>query len=330
MEFKITASEAANLWLFITSNKSSMCLLEHGLRHVDDTDTKRILEHAKQAAEWIIHQASVLYEKAGFPNPIGFGKEDVTLDAPRLFSDRWQLFDIQIMSQYGLSGYSLAYGECSTPVIREFLSRCIEKTRELNHTINEVIVQKGQAAMPIYPNPSDKAEMIQKRSFLSGWFGHQRPMNLIEVNNILFSLRGVILAKTKFMAFSQIARDEKVKTYCARGTEMCAKRIELLQSIMTHEQLPFQATFETEVTDSTTSPFSDRLIMYRSLLLCQLAIARYGTAFSTSTRKDFSTTYTRLIAETSVYAEDGLNLMIDKEWYEQPPLITNRDQLAKQ
>jgi hypothetical protein len=77
MEFKITAGEAANLWLFITSNKSSMCLLEHGLRHVDDTDTKRILEQAKQVAEWVIQHASVLYEKGGFPNPIGFGKEDV-------------------------------------------------------------------------------------------------------------------------------------------------------------------------------------------------------------------------------------------------------------
>jgi hypothetical protein len=39
--------------------------------------------------------------------------------------------------------------------------------------------------------------------------------------------------------------------------------------------------------------------------------------------------YIRLTAEIAAFAEDGLNIMIDNGWLEQPPQATDRDKLAK-
>ncbi|MCQ6282146.1 DUF3231 family protein [Bacillus sp. EB600] len=44
----------------------------------------------------------------GFPQPIGFGNQDVTLNKPRLFSDVYCLHYLNIMSIYGTQGYSAA------------------------------------------------------------------------------------------------------------------------------------------------------------------------------------------------------------------------------
>ncbi|MFX4261710.1 DUF3231 family protein [Pelotomaculum propionicicum] len=45
-------------------------------------------------------------------------------------------------------------------------------------------------------------------------------------------------------------------------------------------------------------------------------------------RRDLSATFIRLIAEILDYAGDGLNIMINNGWFEQPPQAVNHEALA--
>lgn len=105
---------------------------------------------------------------------------------------------------------------------------------------------------------------------------------------------------------------------------MCKKRIEKIQELNSNENLPFLPTYETEITDSLTSPYSERLIMFQAVSLAQIAIARYGNALSFMTRRDLSSMFAMLIVETGTFLDDGLELMIEKNWFEQPPLAADR------
>lgn len=326
MEFKPTAGEISNIWRYIIGNQSHLCLLEHWITHAEDEDLRIILQRSKDLAQQIVKDGLELYKRAGFPPPIGFTiNKDVIPDAPRLMSDKLVLFILQILSEYGVYGYGLTIGKTETPEVLAFIKKCLVNSTELYQHITEAIYKKGHQHQPAYIAPPKQAELVQEQSFLAGWWGEQRPVSAIEIDSLFYSLRGVMLAKIMLMAFSQIAKDPTVQKYCKRGKEIAAKRVEKLQTLNASENLPFLASYESEITDSSTSPFSDQLIMFEALSLVEIAISRYGNALSIVARRDLSAMFASYIVETGTFLDDGLSLMIEKKWFEQPPMASERN-----
>jgi hypothetical protein len=307
MEFKPTAGEIANIWKYVIGNQAHLCFLEHWMHHAEDEELKMILQKSKAIANQIVNQGIELYQKAGFPQPIGFSLDkDATPDVPRLMSDKAIFFILQVLSEYGVYGYGLTLGKIETTEVMTFFDTCLKNSAELYRFITEIIKKKGYQHQSIYIPIPKQAEFVHEQSFLAGWWGEQRPVNSIEIDSLIFSLRGAILAKTIYMMLSQIAKDSKVQKFCHRGMEVTKKRVEKIQSLNTAENLPFQATYETELTDSSISPFSERLIMFEAMSLAEIAIARYGNALSAVVRRDLVTMFSLYIVETGTFLDDGL------------------------
>jgi hypothetical protein len=114
-----------------------------------------------------------------------------------------------------------------------------------------------------------------------------------------------------------------------RARHVCQKHFEILAKMLKEDNLHIPRTFDSEVTDSTTPPFSDKLMLYLTSTLLSSAIGYYGEAMAMCQRRDLAVNYAKMIAEIGVLAEDGMNLLIDNEWMEQPPLATNHEDLAK-
>jgi hypothetical protein len=325
MDFKPTAGEISNIWKYVIGNQAHLCFLEHWMHHAEDKELKVILQKSKDIANHIVNQGIELYQKAGFPQPIGFSLDkDVILDVPRLMSDKLIFFILQVLSEYGVYGYGLTLGKIETSEVMSFFQTCLRNSAELYQFITEIIKKKGYQHQSVYIPIPKKVEFVQEQSFLAGWWGEQRPVNAIEIDSLIFSLRGIILAKTMYMMLSQIAKDSKVRKFCKRGMKITKNRVEKIQSLNTAENLPFQATYETELTDSSISPFSERLIMFEGMSLAEIAIARYGNSLSAVVRRDLSSMFSLYIFETGTFLDDGLSLMIEKKWFEQPPLAAER------
>jgi hypothetical protein len=99
-------------------------------------------------------------------------------------------------------------------------------------------------------------------------------------------------------------------------------------TILTKEDLSSPKTWVSEVTNSTVSPFSDKLMLYHIVTLVSSAVGYYGAGLSVSQRRDIAAEYTKFMAEVGLYAEDGCELLIKYGWLEQPPLADNRQTLA--
>nr|WP_318281090.1 DUF3231 family protein [Paenibacillus bovis] len=83
------------------------------------------------------------------------------------------------------------------------------------------------------------------------------------------------------------------------------------------------------VTDSTTAPFSDKLMMFHMGLLSAAGTGNYATSAAASQRTDLVIAYERLSLEIALYAKDGANIMIRNGWMEQPPTTVDKDELIK-
>lgn len=84
----------------------------------------------------------------------------------------------------------------------------------------------------------------------------------------------------------------------------------------------------TEVTTSTTSPFSDRLILGLISLSNSAAISFIGSSLSSASRIDLTTEYSKLLVEIMKYGKDGMDLLIEREWMEEPPHAPDRKKIA--
>jgi hypothetical protein len=322
MPFKPTAGEIANIWQFIITNQSHVCLMEHWMHHAEDPGVQTILKQGHKMANWIVKEGITLYKKAGFPPPIGFSVEkDVTTDTPKLMTDQLVLTVLHILSEYGVYGYGLTLGKTVTPEVLSYFQTCLKDSVKLYQMITEEVTRKGQGLKPVYAPAPERAEMIEHQNFLFGWRGEQRSLILPEVDNLLFSFRGVLLAKMMFMIFEKLVKDPEVKKIVGKAKKVAAKRLETFQNLGASEGLPFQPTFENDIAGVTESPYSDRLILFKTMVLAQISVARYGNALSSVMRRDLNVLYAQLIVESGLFIEDAMKVMIDKKWMDQPPLL---------
>ena len=108
------------------------------------------------------------------------------------------------------------------------------------------------------------------------------------------------------------------------------QQIKDFSKIMQTDNLPVPKSWETEVTTSTDSPFSDKLMLYHIGFLFQVAQAYHGAGLAAAMRTDLVATYEGTILQNLMLTKKWFNIMIQNKWLEQPPLAPNRKEIAKE
>jgi hypothetical protein len=186
------------------------------------------------------------------------------------------------------------------------------------------MIKKGLHHPEVYIPTPNHMEKVSKQSFLAGWFADRRPINSAEITQIVFNFRSTEFNKTFLKSFAQVTPSKQLKKHFQRGVEMFQKQLDIFQSILTENDLPKIPTWDSEITDTTISPFSDRLMLYKMTLLASEVAGRYGTSLATIQRRDLGAHYMRLITEVLQYGEDCMNLIIEHQFIDQLPMAKER------
>lgn len=325
---RLTSPEMASLWTAYLNDTMAICVIKYMLEKVEDSEIKPVFEYALSLAEQHIQAITGIFKEENFPIPFGFTEHDVNLSAPRLFSDAFWLMYLNEMTIHGITGYAVALTTATRSDICEYYTKCNTSAMELFHKTTDVLLSKGIFSRPPYISTPKDADFVKKQSFISGWFGDRRPLNAIEISNIFFNLKKDIVSRALQLGFSQVAKSKEVRDYMVRGGDITFKHIEVFSSILHENDLPSPNRWESEVTNSTIAPFSDKLMIYHAMVLIATAVGFYGAGMAVCLRTDLALQYQRIITETQKYAEDGINIMIENNWMEQPPQADDRKALA--
>ncbi|WP_408009952.1 DUF3231 family protein [Pseudalkalibacillus sp. A8] len=326
---KLTSSELANLWTTYQSSTMIICGLEYFLTTVEDEEIRNILQYVLDFSTNHIQSISEILNGENYPLPVGFTKNDVNPGAPRLFSDAMVLVYILNMGRLSMSAESLMFSLSARDDVAGFYSQALTKSKELTDQSRKLALQKGlYVRTPYLPIP-DKVDFVKRQRFLFGWFGDRRPLVGTEISNLVFNAERNALGEALITGFGQVAQSNEVWKYMARGREISSKHYEVFSSILNEEHLSSAQKMTSEVSDSTTAPFSDKLMMFHIAGLIASGIGQYGVSVSVSPRRDLGVHYARLSGELAKYAEDGANIMIENGWMEEPPKAADRDQLTK-
>ncbi|MFD2043124.1 DUF3231 family protein [Ornithinibacillus salinisoli] len=321
---KLTAAEVSGLWLQYMGDSMAICVYKYFLKIVEDRDIKSIIEISLQLADEHIIKITEILKEENFQVPIGFTEHDLNLNAPRLFSDKFLLFYSYIMTIHGLTAYSLALTNSQRKDIQNYFFECMITSKELFQKIVHLSKSKGVfTKVPPIPSPQ-KVEYIKSSGIISNLFGEKRPLNSSELSNLFFNSKKTGFIRSLSIGFSQVAVREDVRNFMLKNVKLAGKDAESFDMILQQENLPTPDNWDNEVTNSTISPFSDKLMMFHAAFLVNSALSYYGAALGSSLRSDMVVNYYTVHNHAMQAGAICYNIMVKYGWLEKQPEADNK------
>ena len=325
----ISAPEVAVLWTQYQNESLASCIMKYLIAKNQDDLFREILEFALSLSQKHIRFIKTIFEQEGYAIPDGFTDKDIDVLAPKLFGDCFALHYLGNMSRLGIAAHGLSLCSSAHADIRNFYKQNLAESVELNEKTVTTMLDKGIYIRPPSIPPSTSVHYAAKQGFLGNLFKETRPLTAIEIMNLFINIQTNVIGKAIMTGFSQVASSPQIRDYFLRGKNIAQKHIDIFNDKLAKDDLTGTLPIEPLITDSTQSPFSDKLMLFHTAALVQAGIGNYGVAISTSQRYDIVIDYTRLMAEVGTYSEDGANLLIENGWFEEPPQAVNRKELAK-
>jgi hypothetical protein len=327
---KLTSSEIAFLWNTYMNDCMAACLLTHFLDTVTDPEVEPLLRQNLETSQKHLHAIQEIFQSENIVQPIGFSiEEHVIQKTPKLFSDVFYMQYLIHLNKYELVATATAIAIASRKDIRELYTSFLEDAQRLYDKIINLMLQKGIYIRPPHMTYPDKIDYIEEQSFFNGWIGHTRPLLGIEVSNLFHSLLHNHIGKQVCIGFAQVTKDQEISNYFMRGKDLSSKISNDIHNLLQENDVPPATNWDASVTNSTSAPFSDQLMLFIISSLSSIGNASYGSSLAMSMRRDIGLLYQKFIIKSLDYGKDGLNLMIERKWMEQPPHFLDREQLAK-
>ncbi|RSK29163.1 DUF3231 family protein [Bacillus sp. HMF5848] len=327
---KLTSSEIGSLWGEFVNGTMTDVVNTYMFSIIEDEQIKAIFADAIETFKKQKEQISSFLKDEDFPVPIGFSETDLFKGKQRLFTDIFCLNYLHIMTLHGLLGHSTSLGVSVRKDLRSFYDSCDNDAKRMYHQTIELLLEKGNFQRDPLFYPTESPEFISSKDFTDGFFGKGRKLAATEIISISFNLKKSIMAKTLSIAFSQVAQTSEVRKFLSDSEKTADRQIKAFSKIMQADNLPVPKSWETEVTNSTDSPFSDKLMLYHIGFLFQAAQNYHGAGLASAMRTDLVTAYEGTILKNLLITKKWFDLMEKNRWLEQPPLAPNRKEISSQ
>jgi hypothetical protein len=315
----LTAAEVSALWLQYLGDSMAVCVYKYFLNIVENNEIKPILEFALQLAESHITKITEFLDSANFQIPKGFTENDVNVNAPRLFSDQFLLFYSYIMTIHGITAYGLAVTNTERQDIQDYFFDCTISSKELFQKIVELAKnQPKYTSVPSIPSPHG-VEFMESPGIISNLIGDKRPLNSSEISTLFFNSTKTGFVSSLSLAFGQVAVREDVRNFMLKNVKLAGKDAESFDAILQQDHLPIPEKWDDEITDSTVSPFSDKLIMFHAGFLVNAALTYYGASLGSSYRSDIIVNYSKVFTHAMEAGAISYNIMVKHGWLEKQP-----------
>jgi hypothetical protein len=329
-KLKLTSSEIGTLWGEYVNGTAVDIVNRYMVSIIEDEQIKAIFEDAIKTFEKQKQQIVTFMENEGFPVPIGFTEFDLFKGKQRLFTDIFCLNYLHIMTLHGLLGHSTSLAVSVREDLRFFYDSCDNDGKRMYHQTIDLLLEKGSFQRDPLFYPAQNPEHVSSQDFTDGFFGKGRTLAATEIIAISFNLKKSIMAKTLSIAFSQVAQTKEVRKFLEDSEKASEGHIKMFSKIMQADNLPVPKSWETEVTTSTDSPFSDKLMLYHIGFLAQAAQNYHGAGLASAMRTDLVAAYESVILKNLMVTKKWFNIMVQNKWLEQPPLAPNRKEIAKE
>lgn len=327
---RMTAAEIAELWATFMQYTMLNGVFRYFVKTCEDAAIKALLSETMSRFQTRTTFVAEAFNEENIPIPMGFTEDDVDLSAPKLFSDVFMLHYLKNMIRIALMLNSQNLNMASRPDIRDFYNEILESVIRLNIQTHDLMLAKGVLPRPPFVTVAQEVEHVHQPDFLAGLFVKPRPLLTAEIAHLYYTTLTNAVGRSFLAGLKQVTSDVEVKDYFSQGIELADSIITALTNVAEAEGIHFSLVRDEDISESTQSPFSDKIMMYHINLINTIGVGMLGLSAAGSPRHDLVTIYGQYIIGAGVYLEKGVKIMMANDWLEEPPQILNREELSGQ
>ena len=300
-KIQLTSSELGTLWMLYISKSSKIVIFDLLKDKTIDKEAQNILISAITESQNVKNQIETIFKNEKTVIPMGFNKNDIVREAPPLFDDLFNIMFLRQMTKL-VAAHSAIYSTMSyAKEVQDAFKITYDAVNKYYGITTNYLLGKGVLAKPPYVTMPKEVEFIEDNIF---------GMQLMT-------------------GFAQVATESEVKKYFIEGKELSKKIVSELSDLLLQSDIQPPSTWAGRATDSTESPFSDKLMMYITSLISSSAIGYNALGTSFSLRSDLHGKLGLISKDIFNYSKKGGKIMIEHKWMEEPPQMEDRNQLTK-
>lgn len=320
----LISSELAFLWKMYQSETLSRCVMQHFHATVEDPQTKELTQRILTKQDEHIRTIRDTFVQEQIPVPVGFGDKDVHPHAPKLYNDGFILQFAAFMNRLGMDESSMAVSVAANSDLRRFFISRLKTYTEFEDASFQLLLEKGMfVRAPLLPYPKE-TRFVAEKGFLDNLLGGQKTLTALEVHHLFINLLRNQLGMMLLISFIQTAPSDESRSFFEKGKDLADEFAQTFNAFLRGSDLPPVALQSVGITDSTRAPFSEKLMLNLVTAMNSYGIGVYGISLSETTRPDLAIEFTRIVTATGKYAKDGLSLMIEHGYLEEPPKSPER------
>lgn len=326
----LVSSELATLWIVYQKKTMMVRVTDYFLSKCKDTEALEILKSFHEEEKKLVEDIVNILKLEGAAIPIGFTENDVNHEAPPLFDDDYQIFYLRMMTKIASALHALHMTMTYRSDLLEMYKSFTAFAEEFYIKTTEHLIEKGVLPRSPAVTLPKQVEFAKGEDYRSGfkWVGQRRSLNTVEVAYLYQAIEANVTGMKLMTGYSQVAKEKEVQKYFVRGKDISKKIIKTFSNILTDSDIIVPATSAGRVTDSTISPFSDKLMMYNTSILSSFGLGSNALGTSFSLRKDLPVKMAMSAKDVYNFASDGGTIMIKYGWTEEPPQMEDRESLA--
>ena len=330
-KIQLTSTELGTLWMTYQSASATLIKCKLLKDKTIDKEAQNILTAYITEGKNIKNQIVNIFNDEKAVIPIGFDERDVIRDAPPLFDDIFHIMFLRQMMKLNFGHSGIFSAMSYKKEVQDVLKLNYDIAHKFYVMTTNYLLGKGVLARPPYVTMPKQVEFIEDKNYMSGFnvFSDKRSLNTIEVGYINEAIEDNIFGMQLMTGFAQVAKDNKVKKYFIEGKELAKKIITVLSDLLLQSDIQPTSAWSGKATDSTQSPFSDKLMMYLTSLISSSALGLNALGTSFSMRSDLHIKFVLIAKDSFEYSKKGGKLMISHKWMEEPPQMEDRNQLTK-
>lgn len=326
---QLTSSELGTIWKTYMALSEELLIYDFFKDKTIDVEAKNIISSYITEAVKVKSEIMNIFNSERAAVPTAFNSQDILKTAPSLFDDIFHIMFLRQMMKLDL-GFDAVYTAISyEKEVQNVFKHHYDVSYKYYVITTDYLLKKGVFAKPPNVAMPTQAEFIEDKSYMSGLnlFSQKRTLNTIEVGYLYESLEFSVFFMKLFTGFAQVAKDSTVKKYFTEGMELGKTNIDKLTSVLLQSNIQPSYTWAGGTTESTTAPFSDKLMMFVASILTTTPLGYSALGTSYSFRNDLPILLTIIAKDLFSYAKDGAKLMIEHKWLEEPPQMEDRNQL---
>ena len=325
----LTSTEVAYLWNTYLLNSKSKQTLSYAIAKSDDKNIREIMSYALTLATQALDNVKKIFDGVKQAVPYGFDDKDAYTDAPKIYTDKLMLHILKLFTTVAASNYGTAISSSPRQDVRKLFTDSMGTTIDLLNKIDDTALEKGI----YYKTPSipvvKQQEIAEDKSIMGRFIGHKRPLTAIEISGVFNCSLADSVANAQLLGMAQTVQDDNIRRFLDKARNRVKEQIERLNDVLQKESLAVPPSFESEVLNSSTPAFSDKL----SLFFCYVTIADLLAYFSVAKlgimRKDLFLLMSELSGEILMLIKDAVDLMMEKGWFEEMPKNVERSDMTE-